>query len=80
MAIKQEEVEEEVSTGAEVDREMGRLVMTVAGEQKQLTFCPNDLLSTATMMDGDKVSGHSGFTCWWWWFCLVLGFQSFLQS
>lgn len=42
---------------AQVDQEMGRLVMTVAGVQKQLTFGPNDLLSTATMLDGDKVSG-----------------------
>lgn len=79
VAIKQEEEEKEVSTGAAVEREMGRLVMTVAGEQKLLTFGPNDLLSTATMLDGDKVSGKSGFSCWWWWLCQVLGLQSFLQ-
>lgn len=34
---------------------MGRLVMTIDRQQKQLHFCPNDLLSTATMFDGDKV-------------------------
>lgn len=76
VAIKQEEEEKEVSKAAGVEREMGRLVMTVAGEQKLLTFGPNDLLSTATMLDGDKVSGKSGFTCWWWWLCLVLGLRS----
>ncbi|KAE8280919.1 hypothetical protein D5F01_LYC21488 [Larimichthys crocea] len=35
--------------------EMGRLVMTIDGQQKQLSFCTNDLLTTATMLDGDKV-------------------------
>lgn len=80
VAIKQEEEEEdEVSTGAEVERGMGRLVMTVEGVQKQLTFGPNDLLSTATMLDGDKVSCKSGITCCWWSLCLVWGLQSFLQ-
>lgn len=54
ITIKSEE--KEVSIGAEVDQAMGRLVMTVAGVQKQLIFGPNDLLSTATMLDGDKVS------------------------
>lgn len=34
----------------------GRLVMTVDGQQKQLPFCQSDLLSTATMFDGDRVS------------------------
>jgi len=34
----------------------GRLVMTVAGEQKILHFDPSDIISTATMMVGDKVS------------------------
>lgn len=37
--------------------EMGRLVMTIDGQQKQLSFCTNDLLTTATMLDGDKVRG-----------------------
>lgn len=53
------------TTEAEVDQDMGRLVMTVAGVQKQLNFGPNDLLSTATMLDGDKVSRQ--------WSSLVLG-------
>lgn len=64
ITIKEEEEDKEVSTGTEVDQVMGRLVMTVAGVQKQLNFGPNDLLSTATMLDGDKVSGKSGQTCW----------------
>lgn len=38
--------------------EMGRLVMTVNGQQKQLPFGPNDLLTAATMMDGDKARCH----------------------
>lgn len=37
--------------------DMGRLVMTVDGQQKQLSFGPKDLLTTATMLDGDKVRG-----------------------
>ncbi|XP_040905011.1 uncharacterized protein si:dkeyp-121d4.3 isoform X2 [Toxotes jaculatrix] len=41
--------------GAKPDPEMGRLVMTVDGHQKQLPFGPSDLLTTATMLDGDKV-------------------------
>lgn len=41
---------------AKMELGMGRLVMTVDGRQKQLPFCPNDLLSTATMFDGDRVS------------------------
>lgn len=64
VTIKEEEEDKKVSTGAEVDQVMGRLVMTVAGVQKQLTFGPNDLLSTATMLDGDKVSGKLEQTCW----------------
>lgn len=40
---------------AKAEPSMGRLVMTVDGQQKQLSFCPNDLLSTATMFDGDRV-------------------------
>ncbi len=43
---------------AKVDPEMGLLVMTIDGQQKQLSFGPSDLLTTATMMDGDKVRGH----------------------
>lgn len=65
MEIKTEEEEEEMknqSTAAgpegkaKPERDLGRLVMTVSGVQKQLPFSPNDLLSTATMLDGDKVS------------------------
>lgn len=63
-----------MSIGAEVDSMMGRLVMTVAGVQKQLTFGPNDLLSTATMLDGDKVSGK----CRWFWAQLFLELDSVL--
>lgn len=37
------------------DTEIGRLVMTVDGQQKQLFFGRKDLLTTATMLDGDKV-------------------------
>lgn len=29
--------------------------MTIDGQQKQLPFGPTDLLTTATMLDGDKV-------------------------
>lgn len=65
MEIKTEEEEEEMKTQATAagpegetkpERDVGRLVMTVSGVQKQLPFSPNDLLSTATMLDGDKVS------------------------
>lgn len=42
--------------GAKAELGMGRLVMTVDGQQKQLPFCPSDLLSSATMFDGDRVS------------------------
>lgn len=42
--------------GAEAELGMGRLVMTVDGQQKQLPFCHSDLLSSATMFDGDRVS------------------------
>ncbi|XP_029376539.1 uncharacterized protein LOC115055158 isoform X2 [Echeneis naucrates] len=41
--------------GAKVDPEVGRLVMTIEGQQKQLPFSRRDLLTTATMLDGDKV-------------------------
>lgn len=54
-----EEVTKEKPPEAEVktkpDVEVGRLVMTIDGQQKQLTFGPKDLLTTATMLDGDKV-------------------------
>lgn len=43
--------------------EMGRLVMTIEGQQKQLSFSPKDLLTTATMLDGDKVRGGSSARC-----------------
>lgn len=42
--------------GVKAELGMGRLVMTVDGQQKQLSFCQIDLLSTATMFDGDRVS------------------------
>lgn len=41
--------------GAKLDPAMGRLVMTIEGSQKQLPFSSSDLLSTATMLHGDKV-------------------------
>lgn len=41
--------------GAKPEPGMGRLVMTIEGQQKQLSFSPSDLLSTATMFDGDRV-------------------------
>lgn len=53
-AMKSQSTEDE--GGAKPEPEMGRLVMTIDGQQKQLPFGPNDLLSTATMLDGDKVS------------------------
>lgn len=40
---------------AKLDPAMGRLVMTIEGHQKQLSFSSSDLLSTATMLHGDKV-------------------------
>ncbi|MED6294456.1 hypothetical protein CHARACLAT_021241, partial [Characodon lateralis] len=58
---KEEDVEEEKSKPTEaakdgqLDPEMGRLVMTVSGEQKQLSFGADDMLTTATMLVGDKV-------------------------
>ena len=56
--MKEEKKEEEEKKKAPSDPEIGRLVMTVDGQQKQLTFTTMDLLSTATMMDGDKVSSY----------------------
>ncbi|XP_029282079.1 uncharacterized protein LOC115004560 isoform X3 [Cottoperca gobio] len=62
MEMKEDEEEEMrkqlVQAGGaalKVDPNTGRLVMTIEGEQKQLPFGPDDLLSTATMLDGDKV-------------------------
>lgn len=62
MEIKEEDevMKNDQSTTVKTDPEIGRLVMTVNGEQKQLSFCRNDLLSTATMLDGDKVRGEDG--------------------
>ncbi|XP_053292014.1 uncharacterized protein si:dkeyp-121d4.3 isoform X1 [Pleuronectes platessa] len=45
----------DIRGGVKPQQEMGRLVMTVDGQQKQLPFSPSDLLSSATMLDGDKV-------------------------
>uniref|UniRef100_A0A3Q2GFG1 Uncharacterized protein n=1 Tax=Cyprinodon variegatus TaxID=28743 RepID=A0A3Q2GFG1_CYPVA len=57
--VKKEEVlkAERVEVKKEEDsgRETGRLVMTINGQQKQLPFGPNDLLTMATMLVGDKV-------------------------
>lgn len=55
--VEKEEDDKPLPDGGEAKPEsgMGRLVMTVDGQQKQLSFGPNDLLSTATMFDGDKV-------------------------
>lgn len=56
--VKKEDGEEgkmEEKNKEAVMPEMGRLVMTIDGQQKLLPFGPNDLLSTATMLDGDKV-------------------------
>ncbi|XP_034408143.1 microtubule-associated protein 1B isoform X2 [Cyclopterus lumpus] len=53
-----EEVKEDLQASpaaVKPDPEMGRLVMTIDGQQKLLPFGPNDLLSSATMLDGDKV-------------------------
>lgn len=60
---KEDEEEEEVKKnqsaeaggGAKPSPEMGRLVMTIDGQQKQLSFGLKDLLTSATMLDGDKV-------------------------
>lgn len=57
---KEKQHEEEVKKNecpAAASAEMGRLVMTIDGQQKQLSFGPKDLLTTATMLDGDKVRG-----------------------
>lgn len=57
--VKEEEVMVKKEFVGAVGAEMGRLVMTIDGQQKQLSFSPKDLLSTATMLDGDKVRGGS---------------------
>ncbi|XP_030012040.1 serine/arginine repetitive matrix protein 1 isoform X2 [Sphaeramia orbicularis] len=54
MKIKKEE-EDEVVMKAQLTSDLGRLVMTIDGQQKQLPFGPEDLMTTATMLDGDKV-------------------------
>ncbi|XP_028983518.2 serine/arginine repetitive matrix protein 2 isoform X2 [Betta splendens] len=53
-SVKEEE-EELKKNQSDRAADVGRLVMTVDGEQKQLSFEPKDLLTTATMLDGDKV-------------------------
>ncbi|XP_010768299.1 trichohyalin-like, partial [Notothenia coriiceps] len=52
--MKEEEVmkSEAVQQGGAL---IGRLVTTIKGEQKHLPFGPEDMISTATMLDGDKV-------------------------
>lgn len=52
---EEEEVKKNQSAGVKTDPDVGRLVMTVDGKQKQLPFGPHDLLTSATMLDGDKV-------------------------
>lgn len=61
VGIKTEEEEDKglpdaAGGGAKAEPGAGRLVMTVDGQQKQLPFGQSDLLSTATMFDGDRVS------------------------
>lgn len=67
MKVKEEEADtkrevngggktEQSHGGADGPEEAGRLVMTIHGRQKQLPFGPDDLLSAATMLTGDKVS------------------------
>uniref|UniRef100_A0A3Q2XBV5 Uncharacterized LOC109509975 n=1 Tax=Hippocampus comes TaxID=109280 RepID=A0A3Q2XBV5_HIPCM len=46
---------DEIQGGAGSPEEAGLLVMTVDGRQKRLPFGPDDLLSAATMLTGDKV-------------------------
>ncbi|KAM6922319.1 uncharacterized protein PEZ65_010742 isoform 1-T1 [Lycodopsis pacificus] len=58
MEMKEEDQQVSQAAGGaavKADPAMGRLVMTIDGQQKLLPFGPNDLLSTATMLDGDKV-------------------------
>ncbi|KAM9808410.1 uncharacterized protein si:dkeyp-121d4.3 isoform X1 [Syngnathus typhle] len=55
--IKQEQTDpkQEVDGQGKTQEEVGRLVMTMEGRQKQLPFGPGDLLTGATMLTGDKV-------------------------
>lgn len=55
---EEEEVKKETLAETKPDPEMGRLVMTINGQQKQLSFGRCDLLTGATMLDGDKVCLH----------------------
>ncbi|XP_061915339.1 uncharacterized protein si:dkeyp-121d4.3 isoform X1 [Entelurus aequoreus] len=56
---EEEKSKEEAGGGAESQssppEELGRLVMTVEGQQKVLTFGLTDMLTRATMLVGDKV-------------------------
>lgn len=54
-AVTEDKPAEAAEAGTKPHPEVGRLVMTIDGQQKQLTFGPKDLLTTATMLDGDKV-------------------------
>lgn len=45
----------EPANKGQAEPEMGRLVMTIGSEQKMLSFTAKDLLTTATMLVGDKV-------------------------
>lgn len=45
----------EVADKEQPEPETGQLVMTLCGKQKQLSFSAKDLLTTATMLVGDKV-------------------------
>ena len=65
--VKEEQEERPVdgqpAGGKEKEKERpdrGRLVMTIAGEQKMLHFDPIDVMTSATMMVGDKVSHWGG--------------------
>ncbi|KAM8852641.1 uncharacterized protein znf318 [Synchiropus picturatus] len=49
---------EQLEVKEENDEEAGLLVTTIGGDQKQLPFGHNDLMSSATMMVGDKVKFH----------------------
>ncbi|XP_063731676.1 uncharacterized protein si:dkeyp-121d4.3 isoform X2 [Eleginops maclovinus] len=53
--LKKEEAVMKSEAGQEGGAVTGRLVTTINGEQKLLTFGPEDMISTATMLDGDKV-------------------------
>ncbi|KAG7215253.1 hypothetical protein INR49_022649 [Caranx melampygus] len=53
--VEEEKEVKETPSETKPDPEMGRLVMTINGQQKQLSFDRCDLLTGATMLDGDKV-------------------------